>query len=212
MTVPDYPSNNKDASEEEIQEKDNVKKIDKVVNGKVVRRKKTKWSQFSEKFEGAWEYVAKEVLIPAAKDMLSDAVAQGTDSILFDESRNTTRPRRRSSGHNGHVSYNRYSSSSPSKRREPVRQEPTISGRARATHDFDEILLATRIEAEEVIDRLYDLINQYDTASVADLYELVGIQGKYTDARWGWFDLRGTTARRTRRGYLLDLPAPEYLD
>lgn len=212
MTVPDYPSNNKDASEEEIQEKDNVKKIDKVVDGKVVRRKKTKWSKFSEKFGGAWEYVAKEVLLPAAKDMLSDAVAQGTDSILYDESRSTTRPRRRSSGQNGHVSYNRYSSSGPSKRREPIRQEPTISSRARATHDFDEILLATRIEAEEVIDRLYDLINQYDTASVADLYELVGIQGKYTDARWGWFDLRGTTARRTRRGYLIDLPDPEYLD
>jgi hypothetical protein len=83
-----------------------------------------------------------------------------------------------------------------------------MSRMARSRHDFDEIVLQSRTEAEEVIDRLFDLVSRYDTATVADLYELVGIQGSHTDHKWGWTDLRGADVSRTRDGYLLDLPDP----
>jgi hypothetical protein len=93
------------------------------------------------------------------------------------------------------------------------RDEPrSISRRARATHDFDEIILPTRVEAEEVIDRMFDIVSQYETATVADLYELVGINSNYTDGKWGWSDFRGAGVSRVRNGYLLDLPRPESLD
>lgn len=211
MDVPGYPSNNKDQTEDKKVEEQQTedKKVKKVVEGEVIRRKRNKSSALLESLSGAWEYVATDVLLPAAKDMLSDAVAQGVDQILFGESRTTKRARTRS-GSNGTVSYNKYSSRS--RKRETEFREPTISRKARATHDFDEIILATRIEAEEVIDRLFDLVSRYEIATVADLYELVGAQGKYTDASWGWYDLRGATVRRIRNGYLLDLPAPEHLD
>lgn len=211
MDVPGYPSNNSDKTEDKKVEgkKTEEKKVEKVVEGEVIRRKRTKSSALLESLNGAWGYVAQDVLLPAAKDMLSDAVAQGVDQILFGEQR-TTRKSRTRRGENGTVSYNKYSTRS--RKRETEFREPTISRRARATHDFDEIILATRIEAEEVIDRLFDLVSRYEIASVADLYELVGAQGKYTDASWGWYDLRGATVRRIRNGYLLDLPAPEHLD
>ena len=87
-----------------------------------------------------------------------------------------------------------------------------MSRRAKATHNFDEIILATRHEAEEVIDRLFDLISRYETATVADLYELVGEDRSYTDDKWGWTDIRGAGVQRVRNGYLLNLPRPEPLD
>ena len=83
-----------------------------------------------------------------------------------------------------------------------------MSRQARSRHDFDEIVLETRAEAEEVIDRLFDLVSRYESATVADLYELVGLPSSHTDHKWGWTDVRGAGATRTRDGYLLDLPEP----
>jgi hypothetical protein len=87
-----------------------------------------------------------------------------------------------------------------------------MSQRGRAKHDFDEIVLDQRSEAEEVIDRLYDVVNKYEQATVADLYDLVGLSSNHTDHKWGWTDLRGSGVSRIRDGYLLDLPDPEPLD
>lgn len=193
------------------------KKIEKVVSGEVVQRKKPLGKRFTETFIGGsdarsvWEYILMDVLVPAAKDTVADATSQGIERILFGEARSTSR---RTGGRpsNGHVSYNRYSGASTS--RHPVmRDEPRQpSRRARASHDFGEIILATRVEAEEVIDRLFDLVSKYESATVADLYELVGVTGHYTDDKWGWFDMRGAGVTRIRNGYLLDLPKPEHLD
>ena len=87
-----------------------------------------------------------------------------------------------------------------------------ISRRARASHDFDEVILQSRAEAEEVIDNLYEVVSQYGAASVADLYQLVGITASHQDTKWGWTELRGTGVSKVRHGYLLDLPQPVPLD
>jgi hypothetical protein len=84
-----------------------------------------------------------------------------------------------------------------------------ISRQARSRHNFDEIVLDQRAEAEEVIDRLFDVVNRYESATVADLYELVGLSSTHTDNNWGWTDLTGAGVSRIRGGYLLDLPEPE---
>jgi len=48
--------------------------------------------------------------------------------------------------------------------------------------------------------------------TVADLYELTGIASSHTDNKWGWTELRGARAVRTRDGhFLLDLPDPQPL-
>ena len=192
------------------------KKIEKVTEGEVVRRKKPLGRRLKETFVGGdaksvWGYVMLDVLIPAAKDMISDAGSQFLERMLFGESRShSRRSSSRPSGINGYVSYNRYAQSTPYRREDP--REYQMSRRARATHDFDEIILATRQEADMVIERLGDLIEKYGTASVADLYELVGVSGNYTDDKWGWTTIRGANPIRTRSGYLLDLPQPEPLN
>ena len=74
----------------------------------------------------------------------------------------------------------------------------------------DEIIIASRGEAEEIIDKMNEIIVNYDVVSVADLYEMIGYDKKsrYTDFNYGWSDLRGAKAVRVPDGFLLDLPRP----
>ena len=81
-----------------------------------------------------------------------------------------------------------------------------MSARARSRHEFDEIVLGSRAEAEEVIERMFDIVGRYTTATVADLYELVGVRSTHVDQKWGWSDMRGAGVTRVRDGYLLELP------
>lgn len=208
METPDYPTNNR--YEREVKPSRESKNIKRVVNGKVVRKRRQSQG-FSSAFQDIFEYVAKDVFIPYAKDMVSDAIVQGSDRLLFGESRKRPTARRNSNSNYGRVSYNRYSKPSAAPRRNEPAPRQSIE-RPRAIHQFDDIILASRIEADEVIDRLYDLLSQYEVVTVADFYELLGISPKYTDENWGWTDLRGATARRVRTGFMLDLPEPSYLD
>ena len=188
------------------------KKVEKVVVGTVTRRKKPLGKRFSETFvtgdaESVFAYVLNDVMIPAAKDMVADAFTQGVERMLFGDSRGRSRVSTSKPTGSGYTSYNRMS---PAAKRPDPRQD--ISRRARATHNFDEIILDTRHEAQEVIDQLFSLVSEYDVATVADLYEMVGQTGDFIDEKWGWVDMRGAGVTRVKGGYLLDLPRPEPID
>jgi len=195
------------------------KRILKVVDGSeggVVRRKKSSGSRLRELFLGddpasVLEYVVKDVMIPAAKDMITDAFAQGIERFFFGEN---ARPRRRpTSGTSvfgntsqSHTNYTRYSSSSSRPEERPVAR------RNRSSRDFDDIIIPNRGQAEEVLDQLKDIVDKYEAASVKDLYEIVGVDFHHTDAKWGWTNLEDARIRRVSNGYLLELPRTEALD
>jgi hypothetical protein len=79
-------------------------------------------------------------------------------------------------------------------------------------HDFDDIIIPTRGEAELVLDKLIDLTIDYREATVADLYELTGVDAAFTDRKYGWRDLRSAKVVRCKTGYIIDLPPTELLD
>jgi len=204
MEQPEFPPNSEAAK----------KNIERVTSGEVTRKKKSLRKQLSETFvagdmKTAVRYVMFDVLLPAAKDMVVEAGSAGIEKLIFGESRRRRGATAPQSGPLGHVSYNRYSGPMSSGVNAPQR---AISRQSRARHDFDEIVLDSRVEAEEVIDRLFDLVSRYESATVADLYELVGLASTHTDHKWGWTDFRGSGVTRIRDGYLLDLPDPEPLD
>lgn len=92
------------------------------------------------------------------------------------------------------------------------RHEREISPRGRANHDFGEILIPTRGEAEQVLDTLLALVDEYDSATVADLYGAVGISAEHTDLKFGWTDLRDARISPARGGgYLLEMPRADAL-
>lgn len=207
MIEPEFPPNSKISKTSKNEEKN----ITPVVSGKAVRRRKSLRKQFSETFVAgdartAIRYVAFDVLLPAIKDMVVESFTQGIEKLIFGDSRRrgSTSPM---SGPTGYVSYNRYAMSS----RNPGPSR-ALSRQARASHNFDEIVLENRVEAENVVDNLFELVSRYESATVADLYELIGLSSSHTDHKWGWTDLHGAGVTRVRGGYLLDLPEPEPLD
>lgn len=201
-----YPSNSHKAKEEKPAKEE--KKIQRVTSNDPVQRKPSLGKRIAETFSGddmrsVGQYILFEVVIPAAKTMLSEAMSQGTDRLLWGDSRSGSR--RGTAGAGSRTPYNRMYS-------RPTEQPRQLSSRARATHDFDDIVIANRGEAEEVLERLTDLVDSYDVASVSDLYELVGITGNFTDDKWGWYDMRGSSVVRVRDGWLLSLPKTQPIE
>ena len=72
--------------------------------------------------------------------------------------------------------------------------------------EISDIIIENRGEAEDVLSRMDELIDQYGLVSVADLYDLVGINGNYTDNKYGWFNIRTASVVRVRDGYMIKLP------
>lgn len=201
----DYPANSRRAKEEPHERE----KVEPVVTGEVVRRKRGLINKIfgdlvAEDSSTVFGYVITEVLVPAFKNAVSDAVSQGVERMLFGDAR----PRPASS----RTAYTNYRAPFTQSRTIPGSDpRPPLSRQARATHDFNDVIIASRAEAEDVIDRLRDLINQYQVATVSDLYDLVGLTGEFTDDKWGWDDLRSAAVRPVRGGYMLHMPRTQPL-
>ena len=186
---------------EEQQDSNERKKLDKVVSGtaKVKKRKHSKFAEMfiSEDASNVKSYILSDVLIPAAKKLVSDIVKDGIEMILYG---NTGRDRRSNGFRADYVSYNRYSDKRYDDRR-------ISDSRVRTGYNYGDVVLESRGEAEEVLDRMDELIDMYGVVSVMDLYDLVGVTGQYTDNKYGWTNIRNAEAVRTGDGgYRLKLP------
>jgi hypothetical protein len=192
------------------------KRVERITTGEAVVRKKPLRRKISEAFgggdpRGVADFLVMDVLVPRSKDIFADVVIQGVERLIYGLTGGTSRRPSHNSGyrpsHYSHTPYNRYS-----QHEREDRYAPSPSKRARANHDFSEIILPTRFEADGVLDRLFDLVLKYDSATVADLYDLVGADHSYTDRNYGWVDLQNARVSPVREGYLIDLPRPIALD
>lgn len=189
------------------------KKVDSVVSGGVTRKKKSVRKQFQETFvagdaKTASRSVVFDVLLPAAKDTVIDMGNAFLERLLNGEGRRRgARPPLSGSG--GPIPYQNYAAGTIGRMQSGAQR--ALSNRARAHHDFDEIVLENRTEAENVIDQLFELVDRYGYAQVSDLYDLLGIASAHTDNKWGWTNLAGASVSRVRGGYLLDIPEPHPL-
>ena len=192
-----YNSSSKKAGDSEQKPE---KKVEKVISGKAKARKKGEIRKFADIFlpedvSSVKDYVLMDIIIPAAKNLLSDIIVKGSNLFLFGE---TGPSNKRGNGVvAGHVSYGSFYNNNNNR---------SNNYSARATYAYDDITCDTRADAEAVLNSLVDLVETYGTASVADLYEMVGVTGDYTSHKYGWTDLRSATYDRTRDGYLLRLP------
>ena len=171
-------------------------KIEKIVKGHVKAKKKNSFlSMFlSDDVTDIKSYIINDVLIPTTKQAISDIVTNGIDMMFGLDSKK----RKRSSA--SRVSYRSYYDRDD-------RDRDRDRTKARTTgYNYDDIILETRGEAEDVLTRLDEIIDIYGMASVADLYDLVGVTGQYTDNKYGWTDIRTATSVRVRDGYLLKMP------
>jgi hypothetical protein len=213
---PNFPANSRE-TRPLAEAKPIERRAEQIVEGRVVVRKRSTGTRFRQMFFGAdthnvFDIVGRDVLIPAAKDMVADALRETVERMIFGEARDR---RTRSSGSRSYsnpppVNYNRYSSST---RDDPRSRDTMPVRRSRSSRDLDEIILDSRVEADLVLERLDVMLEKYKVVTVGDLYDLLGVAPQNTDEKWGWYDLRGSRPIRHRRGgYLLSLPQVEPID
>lgn len=191
---------NSHKSKEEQKESTSEKKIEKVISGSVKSKKKNEIQKFADVFisedvNNVKSYIVLDVLVPAIKKAISDIVTNGIDMILYGESGRTKKNSTASK-----ISYRSYYE------KENDQKRSYNSTSVKSGYSYDDIILDNRGEAEDVLARMDELVATYGIVSVADLYDLVGVTGNYTDNKYGWTDVRSAAVVRTRDGYLIKLP------
>ena len=182
-------------------EEANSKKLESVVSGNVSMRKKTTLKKVADIFfqndiEDVKTYLIKDVLIPEIRDAVYNLIMNGLDMMLYDGKRT----RKTSTANPMRVNYSKCSSQS-------TRPDTSSLPRTKLGLNFDDIKFDDRMDAEEVLNQMLNIIEQYDSVSVADFCELAGIPGEYTDRKYGWTSLGAAEVKRVSGGgYILKLP------
>ena len=132
--------NNYSNSIKNREEKEN-KKVEKVVKGKAVVKKKSEMSKIAstiiaEEAKSIKDYAIYDVIIPALKDGISQLVKGCIDMMFYGEVRSTSNSRGRSPLNATRVSYRDYYE----ERRDPRRTERRASFR----QSYDDISIWTR--------------------------------------------------------------------
>ena len=204
----DYPSNSykaRAARNAEIAEK---KHVESVVTGTVKKKKKSELSKAKDNFilsdiKTVSSSCVKDILIPAAKNLIYDMVADGLNMLLYGE---TGGNRRRSRDRDS--SYRRFFETTDDRKRS--------SRRSISRFDLDDVILSSKSEAEDVLDRMDDLIERYGIASVGDFKSLIGERSEHTDEKFGWTSFKSAGIMRIRdgrdEGYLIKVPKPSSID
>lgn len=198
------------------EQKDEPKKLNKIVKGEVVTRKRPLASRmretlFAGRADVVSEYVFWDVLIPSAKDTIIDAGITFLERMFRGEGY-TSRTRSNVPGQSRGTYGNQTNYRAAFQGQQPNQTPVGLSRQDRAQHNFQQLIIPTRPEAEAIIDALYGRIAEYNAVTVADLYDLCGVPVNYTDDKYGWTDIQGAGIIRIGGGFTLDLPRPEPLD
>lgn len=190
-----YEANSHKAREEK-------KKLKKVVSGPVITKKKSGFSNLADTFitedvENVKQYIIMDVIIPTVKDTVLEMIRMffygGTGKSSSSYRKN--RP-----------SYRDYYDN------DSGRKNTSTNYRRNSGLHYEDVVLPTRMDAVEVLDRLNEVIDEYGIVSVSDLHDLVGMSGPYTANNFGWSNLNNAKIIRVRDGYLLELPKPLPID
>ena len=185
-------------------EKATREKKDPVVKNKVRRKQKSSFSKFKDELmandiPNLKDYVIFDVAVPYLMNTLGDILNDTIDTVFHKGHRRNTR--RVNTG----VSYTSYGASY---RRIPEYAPP----QRRVGYTFDDIVISTAQEAEDVLQQMVDTIGKYGTVTVNDYYEFVGEVGNPSDVNYGWNSLRTADIVRVRDGYIIKLPKPKPIE
>ena len=193
------PDNSHKARNEKKDSAQEEKRVEKVVRGKVKTQKNNKRKLadlfISEDAGNVKNYIFLDVIIPAVKKAIYDLVVGALDMSLYGG--------RGGSGKRSNADRVSYSDYNSVRRRDTRSYE---SARTTSGYSYDDIVLETRGEAEAVLSRMDEIMEEYEIVRVADLYDLVGITGEHTDNKYGWTNIRNAKIVRVRDGWKIEMP------
>ena len=193
----EYPSNSNEGTTSK-------KEVSKVTTGEVKAKKKgfifrLKSILFADDVENVKEYAITDVIIPGLKNLIVDSVAMLVQGSTYN---------RRGRDRDDRISYAtkyRYGDRDRDDKKDRRRRDEKDEA------EYDDIYFRRIADAEAVLDRMYDLLKEYDYVSLKDFYDLSGYKSNVFDDNWGWDDLKGVDIKRSRDGYYLTLPKPTSL-
>lgn len=205
-----YASNSiKSREQKTTEQKPKTKEVTKVVKGGVKVKKKSEMKKIansiiSEECKSIKEYAIYEVIVPVVKETISQLVKGSIDMLFFGEVRSTS-SRSRSGNNASRVSYRDYYDDRRDRDRDSRRRDPVYS--------YDDITFEYKEDAEEVLNRMDEIVDQYGAVSVSDLFELAGRTGNgYTDNNYGWTSIRSATVERLGHNeYIIRLTRPKHI-
>lgn len=195
-----YPSNSHKSKEQEAKVQERPK-VESVVKGTTMTRKKTLGTKIRDTFIAedlvkVKDYVISDVIIPNIKKAVDDIVSNGIHMVLYGSAGRPANSSR-TAPISQRVSYRSYYDQRNGS--VPVRV-------ANNGYDFEDVVFDSRGDAELVLDQMIDIISSYGVCTVADYYDSCGRTSDYTTVDYGWRNLRSARVDRVSEGYVIKLP------
>ena len=198
----DYkPNSNRFKTEQKEIEK---KEVRKVVKGKATVKKKGGVSKLTDSFiseeaSNVGNYIWTELVLPTIKQTLVDAIRNSAEMIFLGKV-SSGRGRGSSGGSSNYVSYDRFSRGS---------SDRSYESSARRLFDPDSIIFEEKVDAEDVLQQMDEMMANYGLVSVSDLYDMAGLSAPHTSNKYGWTNIRNAEVVRGSDGYIIRLPRPK---
>lgn len=213
--------------EDDIQEEKEKKKLTPVVSEKPKKYKKGLLERLvvgmigPDGVRAVGHKISTDIIVPAIKNIVVDSITSGINMAIFGPDEGRHAPGKRNYGGNARQHWN--SPPANTARYQPKTNYGRAYGSAapaqtpvRAPQRSDEPfitdhLIEDRTEALNVLNGLREQILDYGEASVADYYDLIGLEATYTDNDYGWRDLSTARLQPVRGGYIVQFPPVEVL-
>lgn len=194
--------------------KDSNYSANKEPSKKVVKTGKLKEKTFRQKVRDAFisdevhdvkTYAIYDVIIPAVKETFRNLVVNTVDMSLFGKVRGNSR----NTDQRGGSTYISYDRAYDDRSRSAQRSNPKPTGGPLRVNELDRVTFNDKNDALEVLGYLFDNIEEYHVASVADFLGAANLQISPIHHKWGWYDLNGASVEEDPDGgYFIKLPRP----
>lgn len=131
----------------------------------------------------------KDVLIPKAIDVIVDATKSAIDMMFYGSERPTKKSK------TPRISYSRYYEEDQNRPRERSTRF------AVNTIEFD-----SKVEAEDALAQLNDIIREYQILRVADFYDVADVSSEPIDYKYGWTNIQSAFISNNRGYWYINLP------
>lgn len=156
-------------------------------------------------------YALFDVVIPAAKRVIKDLIMNSIDMVFYGKPQG--RGRSRSDSPYYDYEYTRYSRTSRDLDRDDRRsdRQKTESRHDIGVRELDRVMFNEKDDAIDALGYLFDNIEEYGVATVADFLSNAGLNTNSIHHKWGWYaeDLKGSSVREDPDGgWYCDMPRP----
>lgn len=151
------------------------------------------------------DYITRDIIIPAIKNIIADSITSGINMALFGDSKPI-----RSGQTGGRYTEPKHDYSKVS--RAVVRD--TINSSVKTNKYAEDYLIPDRLDALQVLQALVDYAERYDSVSVADYYDMLDVKAPYTLNNYGWMYATIASEARVvpvRGGYVINFPPLEVI-